>query len=464
MKYLYHWLFWLGICAAGLAQAQESTAPNTVSQIRQAEVLIEHGKAEEAYALLEPLEPELAGNVEYDYLLGVSAVNSGKASRAVFAFERLEAIAPGYKDVDLWLSIAYYQSGDRVRAKSGFEAVLAQNGNVEAKTKAEHYLAAMRQEEAGEAGKASLRGKVEFGIGHDSNIVNSSPAYISSLQLNAALPQPASNLGGMESILNVEMEGRLPVLGHYAYASVEDDKRIYPGHDVMSSDAMLGRAGMDLTHGGDSYRLGADWRQFTQQGTAYPITGNVNDYNVAGVEGRARFQLSAQDYLGVMFQYHQVRFLANNTEDTNQVLLGANYMHLFQAGGSPVVYLGYSNLDDRAVRTKLALNPLYGDGTTVASRNTDIFTLYFQYSISKQVDVFSTAYMYFRRDAGAFARDATVDYGKDRTSYLSLGINWRAQPLWTVRGQLAKTMNNSNIALYSYNKTEGIVLLKRDFN
>ncbi len=463
MKYLYQGILWLGICTTGLAQAQGVNAPNTIPPIRQAELLIEQGKSEEAYALLEPLEPELAGNVEYDYFLGVSAVNSGKASRAVFAFERVQATDPTYKDVGLWLSIAYYQSGDRERAKSGFEAVLAQSNNADAKTKAEHYLAAIRREETG-AGKAFLRGKVEFGLGHDSNIVNSSPAYMSALQLAAALPQSASNQGGTESILNVEVEGRIPVAGHYAYASLEDDKRLYPSHDVMNSDSMLAKAGMDFTHGGDTYRLGADWRQFSQQGTAYPITGNVNDYSLTGIGGRARFQLSPQDYLGAMFHYNQLRFLANNAEDTNQVLLGANYTHVFRTEGSPTVYVGYANLDDRAVRTKLALNPLYGDGTTVASRNTDIVTLYFHYSISKQVDIFSTGYIYFRRDAGAFARDATVNYGKDRTTYISLGIDWRAWPSWTVRAQLAKTANNSNIALYSYSKTEGIVLFRRDLN
>lgn len=464
MRYIYLWLLLLGMLAAGLARAQEATAPGAITQLRQAEALIAQGKSEEAYALLEPLEPEQAGNVQYDYLLGVSAVNSSKASRAVFALERVQTIAPGYRDARLWLAIAYYQSGDLERAKSGFEFVVAQGRNDEAKAKAERYLAAIQQREAGGAGQSSLRGKVEVGIGHDSNIVNSSPAYLSAFQLMAALPAPASNQAGMESILNLGVEGRVPAFGQYAFASVEDDMRSYPGNGVMNANTLTVRGGMDVAHNGNSYRLGADWRQFRQQGTAYPVTGSVNNYTMTGVEARVRYPLSAQDHLGLLMQYNQLRFVSSNTEDTNQVLLGANYMHMFQSSGSPLLYVGYSNLSDRAVRPKLALNPLYGDGTTVASRNTDIFALYLQYSLSKDVDAFSTDYVYFRRDGGAFSRDAVVDYGKDKTSFFSLGVTWRPKPQWSVRTQLGKTLNSSNIALYSYSKAEGTVLLRRDFN
>lgn len=469
MRHKYLWLLLLGMLAAGVARAQEATVPGAIppcaiTQLQQAEALIAQGKSEEAYALLEPLEPEQAGNVQYDYLLGVSAVNSGKASRAVFALERVQALDPGYRDARLWLAIAYYQSGDLERAKSGFEFVVAQGGNDETKAKAEHYLAAIRQREAGEAGQSSLRGKVEVGIGHDSNIVNSSQAYLSAFQLMAALPAPASNQAGMESILNLGVEGRVPVSGQYAFASVEDDMRSYPGHGVMNADTLTVRGGMDVAHNGNSYRFSADWRQFRQQGTAYSVTGSVNDYTMTGVEARVRHPLSAQDHLGLLLQYNQLRFVSSNTEDTNQVLLGANYMHMFQSNGSPLLYVGYSNLSDQAVRPKLALNPLYGDGTTVASRNTDIFTLYLQYSLSKDVDAFSTDYVYFRRDSGAFARDAVIDYGKDKTSFFSLGITWRPKPQWSMRTQLGKTLNSSNIALYSYSKVEGIVLLRRDFN
>jgi hypothetical protein len=460
----HHWLFWLWLFAAGITHAQENVPPPAVPQMQQAETLIEGGKPEQAYNLLEPLESQLAGNIQYDYLLGVSALNSGKASLAVFAFERVQATGPGYKDIDLWLSIAYYQSGNRERAKTGFATVIAQSNNAEAKAKAERFLSAIRQEETGGAGQPSLLGKVEIGFGHDSNITNNSLAYLGALQLAGVLPAPASNQAGMESILNLGVEGRIPVYGNFVFASVDDDKRIYRGNGVMNSDTLVAKGGMDFASNGNTYKVSLSHRRFSQQGTFFAVTGNVNDYAMSGAEGRARFQLSAQDYLGFVAQYNLLRFLAINTEDTNQVMLGVNYMHLFQAAGNPVFYFGYANLGDRAIRTKSSYNPLANEGLTSASRDTDILTLYLQYSISKEVDIVSTDYVYFRRDSGAFARDAVIDYGKDKTSFLSLGINWRPRPQWTVRSQLAKTSNNSNIALYAYRKTEATVILRREFN
>lgn len=463
VRHLWLRVICLWFLVAGTVYAQQDAQP-IVLQLRQAQAMIESGKPEEAYAILAPLESQLAGNVEYDYLLGVSAVNSGKASQAVFAFERVQASDPDYKEIGLWLAIAYYDSGDYERAKSGFEAVLAQSRDAEVLGKAERYLGAIRQAESGRDEQASLLGKLEIGAGHDSNITNSPPGYATAPQIAAALPAPASNRGGAEAILNLGVEGRVPFSGHYVFASASDEKRNYSGHSVMNSDTVVAKGGVNFGQDGDTYKVDVAHRQFRQLGTFFAAAGLANDYDVRGLEGSARQKLSAKDYIGYVAQLNQLRFLANNTEDTNQVMLGANYMHLFQVQGSPVAYIGYARLNDMAVRQKNAYNPAYNDGTTVASRGTDIFTLYLQYSLSQKIDVVSTNYVYFRKDSGAFARDPVVDFGKDRTSFVSLGVIWRASPRWMLRSQLAKTVNNSNIALYSYSKTEATVILGREFN
>ena len=47
-----------------------------------ATTLMQQGKPVEAYSLLEPFESEQAGNVQYDYLLGIAALDSGKPDKA----------------------------------------------------------------------------------------------------------------------------------------------------------------------------------------------------------------------------------------------------------------------------------------------------------------------------------------------------------------------------------------------
>ena len=59
-----------------------------------AKTLLEQNKAAEAFALLNVEESVRAGEVSYDLLLGISAVESGQNTRAVFALERVLAMEP----------------------------------------------------------------------------------------------------------------------------------------------------------------------------------------------------------------------------------------------------------------------------------------------------------------------------------------------------------------------------------
>lgn len=464
MKHLRTWLCWLVLAASGVASAQAQTSPSGATpQVQQAEVLLEQNKPEQAYALLAPLESSLAGEVKYDYLLGISALKSGKASLAVFALERAHATDPGYKEVGLWLGIAYYQSGDLERAKPAFEGVV-QHGSGAARDKAQRYLDVLQQEEARRRHKATLTGKLEFGVGHDSNITNSSLGTVNASQYAASLLAPSSNQGGWETVMNLGVEGRVPVSGDYLYLSADDQRRDYNGNDFMNANMVTMRGGLMTDDNGSQSKYGLWQRHFRQQGTLFAINGIANDYDIGGAEASTRRKLSSQSYLGFNAQYNQVRFLSNSPDDTDQLVAGTNYMHLFQTRGKPVLYLGYSYLYDQAVGTKVSYNPQYGDGTTTAGRATHFISGYFRYSISSDVDLESTDYVFFRRDTGAYARSPIIDYGRDRTTYLSLGANWEFSPKWTLRSRLARTSSRSNIPGYSYDKTELLFTVRRDFN
>ena len=457
------------ITNSGLVHAQD---PNLdVSLIQKAQLLIESGKSEEAYELLEPLELEEAGNVQYDYLLGISELNSGKASRAVFALERVLETDAGYGDTPLWLAIAYYRSGDKERAISGFNAVLATSQNTRSKARANEYLASINNPEAPDdinkkdANTPYLLGKWEAGVGYDDNISNNSSNNLGSTQLSNTLPVPVSNLGGMEAILNLGIEGRVPIARNYAFVSVDDGLRKYRGNAIMNSETLTTKGGVNITsEEGDVYRVNLAMRRFYQQGFAEGVKDIDNDYDIKGLEGYSKLKISGHDYFGLLAQYNQLHFVANSLEDTHQVMLGANYMHIFQIGGAPVFYFGYTNIADKAVQMKPAYAPTYNNGMTDAGRVSKNYTLYLQYSISKNVDLFSADNINFRRDTGAFARDSIVAIGEDKTSYMSIGLNWRPHYLWTVGVQVAKTWNVSNIFLYSYDKTESRITLKREFN
>ena len=66
-----------GLLAAGGVRADAITD--------NAKALLDKGDAKAAYALLEPLEPQRAGDPDYDFLLGLSALETGKTLRILMA-------------------------------------------------------------------------------------------------------------------------------------------------------------------------------------------------------------------------------------------------------------------------------------------------------------------------------------------------------------------------------------------
>lgn len=54
--------------------------------------LLEQKQPKQAYDLLLPQEGARAGDPEFDYLLGIAAIDSGEPERGVFALERVLAV------------------------------------------------------------------------------------------------------------------------------------------------------------------------------------------------------------------------------------------------------------------------------------------------------------------------------------------------------------------------------------
>ena len=75
------WITGNGALAAGL-------------DLGKADALMKQGKAAEAYSLLQPFEFEQSGNIKFDYLLGIAALDSGKPDKATLARPSRISAAP----------------------------------------------------------------------------------------------------------------------------------------------------------------------------------------------------------------------------------------------------------------------------------------------------------------------------------------------------------------------------------
>jgi hypothetical protein len=229
---------------------------------------------------------------------------------------------------------------------------------------------------------------------------------------------------------------------------------------MMNSRTFNLKGGVNVMSGGDTYRLDVARRGYRQEGTEAGYTNNSSQNSVTG---DARLMMTERDFWAFSLQYNTPRYSSSPDQDTNQTVLGTNYMHIFAREGSPLVYFGLNHTRDKAVRELANHSPLVA--STDVSRNTNAIVFYTQYSFIKDADVTAMWMKSSRRDSKPYARSyvAELDYGKDDMRVIMLGVNWRPALNWIVHPQWMNIKNDSNIPLYDFNKTEISLSIKREF-
>lgn len=144
-----------------------STFADDVDLLAQARVLLDRKQAAQAYALLEPNIAARAGERDFDYLLGVAALDSGKPDLAVFALERLIASAPDFGGARVELGRAYYALGELRLAQQEFEAVMDLGPPAPLKSSINDFLATIKRRLAQQ--RREFHAYVEIGLGADTN-------------------------------------------------------------------------------------------------------------------------------------------------------------------------------------------------------------------------------------------------------------------------------------------------------
>ena len=167
--------------------------------------LLDQKNPQAALALLQPLEGERAGNVEYDYLLGISALDAGDAQQAVFALERVLAVNPNFLQARAEIARAYVELGERDNAKREFQNVLAANPPAEVRQTIDRLLNTLI------AKGRRVWGNLELGVGTDSNVNSATgrgqiaiPAFGGAVvSLGAGGSQLGDNFTGLAGAVNL---------------------------------------------------------------------------------------------------------------------------------------------------------------------------------------------------------------------------------------------------------------------
>ena len=412
-----------------------------------AEALMKAGKPDRAYKLLEPFEFDRAGEVRFDYLIGIAALDSGKPDKATLAFERVLAEDPNYAGARLDMARAYYQLGDMERAKAEFEIVLDQNPSDVARATIQKYLDDIAERQ--NVRKTRISGYAEATAGRDTNVNNASevPNNIVTPTLSPASAELSDNYLGVaaggEITHDLNANFRL-------YAGADINKRNnyrQTGFNLFSTEE---RAGLIYGTRTDRYRIGMSAGQNSQGGARY--------YNSSGVNAEWRHALSATRQSNVFGQYVQYRYAdpVLQLNDINQLVAGVGTLHML--GKSALfgsLYLGTEN--DVGPVTALHTS---GGRTDGAKRFAGI-------RAGGQSDVGDSVKLFFRagEQLGYFSNINPLISGHrtDRLGDLTVGVNWYLDDLWVVRPQVARYINTSNIAVYSYDRNDYSLTVRRNF-
>ncbi len=417
----------------------------------EAKRLIAAMNAKQAYMLLIAEQDKLTGNIEFDYLLGVAALDSGKIDEAIIAFERVLAVQPNNAGAQLDLARAYFNSGAMDLSEGTFLKLRALNPPATAMAAIEKYLAAISERRRAARRMVNTWGEMAFG--YDSNLTGVPSDFTSAVQ-------QAFNLVGVNPTGN-SIKRKAPFLGAAigidAIFPISDKWSGYVGGDLRGrgyrregefnsgvADVRASAIWDGVTH---QFRLNSSYNTFQQDGDAPGDPKPKNDRRTALGGGEWRLNLASKSQLSIAAFVAQTRFPKNNIEDFNSTIASVAWLTSFPGKSAPVLQFTAYGSRDKAVR-KLA------DGITDKSKKVEGLRAYGQLTMTEKLSAFSALGFAQRRDDSAFARATTVEFGRDRLSDITLGVNWRFQERCNLRAQWFGSKNDSNIAIYDYTRHE----------
>jgi tetratricopeptide (TPR) repeat protein len=438
-----------------------ASAQSDAQALERARALLASGNAKQAYTELEPLQATLSGKPEFDYLLGVAALDSGRIDEAIIAFERVLALVPNHAGAQMDLARAYYAAGSFDLAEAAFVKLRESSPPPAAQAAIVRYLDAIRaRRNQAQAGWTSYG---ELGLGYDSNLTGVPTDF-------GAAAQQSFNLIGIEATGNsvkrdapfmqgaVGTEYSRPLAGGWSlFAGGDLRGRAYRHESDFNSVAGDLRAGGAHSDGPNQLRFMGSFLEYRQEGDAPGEPKATNDRRMGGAAFDWRRALDSKTQVGIGLQWNAVRFPTNDVEDFNQVFLSVSWLQSFERKGVPLLYVTGFVTDDKALNT-------LADGETTKSKNLAGVRAFLQYSLDAKLQAFGGLGVIVRRDKDSFARSTEVEKGRDVYGEASAGLIWRFREKCGLRLVYAYSHNRSNIDIYDYNRHEISSTIRCEFN
>lgn len=413
--------------------------------VRNARSLVEQGQARQAFDLLEPMEVSRAGDPDFDTVLGIAANETAQYTRAILALERVLSVQPDNARARAELGRALFAVGDTKAARTLLQETKAQGVPLEAAQTIDQFLQAIDRVE--EAGRSSVKGYVEAGVGHDSNI-NSGPS-----QGNVAVPA----FGGLVLTLNpsgVKTQAAYATLGgglsgRYVidprWSLIGNASAAYRAHS--GGNSQFDTSQIDL-NAGASYRLERNEYSLVAQIGTFDVN-NSRARKQTGLVGEWTHRFDGFRQFSAYLQLSRLHYPQQTLRDADRNVIGGSYAHLFRSGLLAYAGLYFGREKERSSGVAHLGHKLTGMRGGV------------QLPLSESLAVFTTLGFENRRFGAADPLFLVTR--RDRQTNLNLGLSWVPAKSWRVTPQLALTNTSSNIPVADFDKRSVFVTVRRDF-
>lgn len=450
------------LCA--LAFAALGCGPVLADQVLdQARRLLAAQNAAGALALLAPLESDRAGNVEFDFLLGIAALDGGDPQRAVFALERVLALEPAYDLARAEIARAYFALGERDNATREFHAVRDSVPPL-ARGTIDRYLAALAP------ARTKLQGYIEANTGRDSNVnsattlsevaIPGSPLLIS---LSDTSRRRHDTFFGIAAgvTLNHDLTDRVALVGSLS-AAHRFHRHQYTigvpegtagqtvfGFDTAVSDGLIG---MRHTMGPDAVTVAAQGQTFELDNRRFRDSG--------GFLLQWQHDLGPRNQVSTFYQQAQLRYPSQPIRDSVRRIVGLAYGHAIPGplGG---VFFGSIYGGNEAAR-KVGNDP---EISSVGFQNLGHKPLGLRLGGHVNAGTVGQVFVALAYEGRTYNAEEPI-FGvvrKDKQFDARLGVRYPVGPAWTVTPEVGYTDTRSNIEVNVYTRTVWTLSVRRSF-
>ena len=405
--------------------------------------LIEQGKLSDAYRLGQA-HPDQLGDPDFDFFYGLAAVESGRLGEGVLALERYLLNFPANDRARLELARAYFLLGEDARARDEFVSIRDKNPPQQILLTIDRYLDAIRIRQG--RYETTSRFYVEAGFGRDSNV-------------NSGVASSSLNLPTLGNVFVSPAGTRLgDKFLHLAGGGVVT-KPVAPGVSVFfSGDATLKNFQSETAFNQSiaNFSGGATWLKESNIYRAAltfnrAIIENDNFRDVSGISADWIRQLNQQQSVTTSISYALLDYQgANSVRNAEVTGLGLGFRQVFSGEWQPVLTVSGNYAQERNQESRSDLGrDLYGGNAQINFSPAAEWGINLGYTLSKS------------RYGGA--DPLMLVTRADNYQSLDVALIRLIDRHWSVRAEIVKIKNTSNIALYEFNKEVFAVKLRHEW-